>query len=113
MVKYFLDTSAIWRIRKIKKYANFPIAISSESKNRWLLRLLLPNSEITTWHYINTSKKDIELNGELKVLDVPAQLINDKTLIPLRFISEELGFTVNWDDDGFIAEVYGDSTVAK
>ena len=95
MVKYFLDTSAIWRIRKIKKYANFPIAISSESKNRWLLRLLLPKSEITTWHYINTSKKDIELNSELKVLKTaidyeekmaPDELIyvtHDKTLAHL------------------------------
>ena len=71
MIKYFLDTSAIWRIHKIKKYANFPI---------------------TTWHYINTSKKDIELNNELKVLKTaidyekrmaPDELIyvtHDKTL---------------------------------
>ena len=71
MIKYFLDTSAIWRIHKIKKYANFPITISSESKNRWLLRLLLPKSEITIWHYINTYEKDngIEVYVTYEVLE--------------------------------------------
>ncbi len=31
-------------------------------------------------------------------LDVPAQLINDRTLVPLRAVSEALGCTVEWDD---------------
>lgn len=30
---------------------------------------------------------------------VPARLIDDKTMVPLRFLSEELGFTVTWDAD--------------
>lgn len=31
------------------------------------------------------------------VLDVPAQIINQRTLIPLRFVAESLNFLVNWD----------------
>lgn len=30
---------------------------------------------------------------------VPARLIDDKTMVPLRFLSEELGFKVTWDAD--------------
>ena len=30
-------------------------------------------------------------------LDVPAQIVNDRTLIPLRAVSEALGKTVSWD----------------
>lgn len=36
------------------------------------------------------------VDGETKYLDMPAKLINDKVMIPVRFISEALGYTVNW-----------------
>ncbi|MFA7637276.1 MAG: copper amine oxidase N-terminal domain-containing protein [Monoglobales bacterium] len=32
-------------------------------------------------------------------VDVPAQLINSRTMIPLRAISEAMGFDVGWDED--------------
>jgi len=37
------------------------------------------------------------VNGQPVDLDVPAQLINGSTMIPLRFVSEELGDEVKWD----------------
>ena len=39
------------------------------------------------------------VNGEEKKMDVGATIISDRTLIPLRFISEELGYSVSWDGD--------------
>ncbi len=36
------------------------------------------------------------VNGESKALDVPAQLINGRTMVPARFISEALGYDVTW-----------------
>ena len=39
-----------------------------------------------------------EVNGTTAAMDVPARLINDKTMVPLRFLSEEMGYTVTWDD---------------
>lgn len=95
MIKYFLDTSAIWQIHKIKKYANFSIIVSSKSKNRWLLRFIMPKADITVWYYIDMPKTDIQLNNELKVLKTainyeekiaPDELIyvtHDKTLAHL------------------------------
>lgn len=38
------------------------------------------------------------VNSLQKNMDVPARLINNKTYIPLRFLSEELGYTVEWDE---------------
>ena len=38
------------------------------------------------------------VNNTVKTMDVPARLINDKTMIPLRFLSEELGYKVEWDN---------------
>ena len=46
---------------------------------------------------INDTEADV--NGQTVSMDVPAKLINDKTMVPLRFLSEELGYTVNWDGE--------------
>lgn len=41
------------------------------------------------------------VNGETKQLNTPAKLINDKVMIPLRFISESLGYTVTWSQSDY------------
>lgn len=45
------------------------------------------------------------VNGEPKTLAVPAQLINDRTMVPARFISEALGCDVTWYQDTQTAAV--------
>ena len=37
------------------------------------------------------------LNGEEIILDVPAQIVNGRTLMPIRFIAENLGAKVSWN----------------
>jgi N-acetylmuramoyl-L-alanine amidase len=37
------------------------------------------------------------VNGQPVVMEVPAQLVNDRTMVPLRFIAEALGAEVEWD----------------
>lgn len=39
----------------------------------------------------------IYVNGEKKELDVALQIVNDRTLVPVRAISESLGCEVGWD----------------
>jgi hypothetical protein len=46
------------------------------------------------------------VNGEAMTLDVPAQIINNRTLVPLRFISESLGADVVWDGKERTVNVY-------
>lgn len=36
------------------------------------------------------------VNGEARALDVPAQIINSRTMVPARFISESMGCDVSW-----------------
>lgn len=45
------------------------------------------------------------VNNSIKAMDVPARLINDKTMIPLRFLSEELGYTVDWNEENKLAVI--------
>ncbi|MDF1617355.1 N-acetylmuramoyl-L-alanine amidase [Petrocella sp. FN5] len=53
--------------------------------------------------------KTAYVNGKPHELDVPAKLVRDlnkdhpKTMIPLRFVSEVLGFEVDWDNSSYTA----------
>lgn len=42
-------------------------------------------------------KSKVMVNGEVKTIDVPTKMINSRTFAPLRFISENLGHSVKWD----------------
>ncbi len=37
-------------------------------------------------------------NGETIILDVPAKIVNSRTFVPLRFVSEALGVAVTWEN---------------
>lgn len=44
-------------------------------------------------------EKTAYVNGREIVLDVPAQIIDDRTMVPLRFIAESFGCKVEWIND--------------
>ncbi len=44
-------------------------------------------------------EKFIGINAEKKALDVPAQIINSRTMIPARAVAEAFGCTVDWDGE--------------
>jgi titin len=37
------------------------------------------------------------VNGESKLMDVPPIILESRTLLPIRYVAEPLGATVNWD----------------
>ena len=45
------------------------------------------------------------VNGAATTMDVPARLVGDKTMVPLRFLSEEMGYTVEWDEETRMATI--------
>jgi hypothetical protein len=45
---------------------------------------------------LKAGSKTAYINGEASTLDVPPRIINNYTLIPLRFVSEALGAKVSW-----------------
>ncbi|MCT4605101.1 MAG: copper amine oxidase N-terminal domain-containing protein [Marinisporobacter sp.] len=65
---------------------------------------------------VTVSKGDIEIvfqledgkafvNGEETAIDVPAQIMNNRTIVPLRFIAEQLGLKVDYDQDTETIEI--------
>lgn len=47
---------------------------------------------------IPANSKTAYINGKANTLDVPAKLVNDRIMVPLRFISEAIDKTVIWND---------------
>ena len=45
-------------------------------------------------------------NGQPVALDVPAKIVNGRTLVPLRFVSEALGASVWWNDAAQTVTIY-------
>ena len=54
---------------------------------------------------VTTYKTIMQADTEEIKLDAPAQLINDRTMIPLRAISEAFGCEVNWDPDEYRVDI--------
>ncbi len=57
------------------------------------------------------------VNGVKNELDVPAKLIRDankqssKTMLPLRFVAEQMGYDVQWDEANFAVKLYSEGFV--
>lgn len=47
---------------------------------------------------LTIGKKQATVNGKTVTLDVAPQLLNDRTMVPLRFVAESLGAIVEWED---------------
>ena len=48
---------------------------------------------------ISIGSNELNKSGKITELDVPAKLINDKTMVPARAVSEAFGAKVDWDND--------------
>jgi hypothetical protein len=45
------------------------------------------------------------INGVVKTIDVPAKIVNSRTLAPMRFVCEAFGGTVSWNATTYVASV--------
>lgn len=54
---------------------------------------------------LNLEEKTAAVNGQAIALDVPAEIMNNRTIVPLRFIAESMGLAVEWDADESVIEI--------
>lgn len=72
--------------------------MKSMKKTLCLLLTILMMVSVITPVMANDDIK-AKIDGQQIAFDVPPQLINDRTMVPLRAIFEALGATVEWNDD--------------
>ncbi|MEE0944082.1 MAG: copper amine oxidase N-terminal domain-containing protein [Clostridia bacterium] len=54
----------------------------------------------------------VKLNGEALSFDVPPQVINERTMVPVRAIFEALGAVVNWEGNSVVTSKKDDTSVS-
>lgn len=76
-------------IRSIAQSLNYNVTWNQEEATAYLTK----NDIVIK---IKPDSLFINVNGKIKALDVPARVINNRILIPIRAISESLGYIVYW-----------------
>ena len=56
---------------------------------------------------LNIGKNSMMINGAYKPMDVAPFIQNERTFVPVRFVSEALGYNVEWDDGKKEVTIYG------
>lgn len=73
---------------------NLGAQVTWDNTNR-LVKVATASKNIT----LKIDDKKAVVDGQEIALDAPATIVNDRTLVPLRFLSESLGADVTWDND--------------
>ena len=63
--------------------------------------------------YIQIDASELIVNGEVKVLDVPAKLIDSRTMVPVRAISEAFDCIVKWDNTKREVHIYSNEGIVN
>ena len=50
-------------------------------------------------------------NSVPQTIDVPAQIVDDRTLVPVRFVSEYMGSTVDWNQEAKTVTITSNNTI--
>ena len=56
---------------------------------------------------LTIGKKDASVFGKIMTNDVAPKIINDRTMLPARFVAESLGAVVEWDGDKQLVTITG------
>lgn len=75
--------------------AIFEALDSTVNWNQWTQTVTATKGSTTV--VLKLKSKTATINNQTVTLDVPAQAISGRTMVPVRFVSEALGATVNWN----------------
>ena len=70
--------------------------------------VLAVNGEVSISLPLNSNT--VSVNGKTVTIDVPAQLKEDRTFVPLRFLAEYSGAEVTWDNGTSTVSIHSQPT---
>lgn len=56
--------------------------------------------------YIKAGTNEYVINGKKDKLDVVTRIVNDRALVPIRFLAELFNFRVDWDNENLTVNIY-------
>ena len=94
-----VDDRTLVPLRFISEQFGADVAWEDDTRS---ITLTLRDTEVT----MAIDSNEFYINGELNEMDVPAQIIEERTMIPLRAMAESLGKLVYWDPPTNLIIVY-------
>ncbi|MDF2628354.1 MAG: copper amine oxidase domain protein, partial [Symbiobacteriaceae bacterium] len=91
-------------IRALSEALGFTVTWD-ETEN--LVSLTRDGTTIVLW--IDSTK--VLVDSKESHLEVPTRIVNGRTMVPLRFISEALGSHIAWDNEQFAASIVSDKSL--
>ncbi len=92
---YIKDERTMVPLRGVFAAVGATVSWDKESRTAIIAK---PNGDDVTFIFLQIGSDKAFVNSEEKQLDAPAEIVNERTMVPLRFIMDELGATVEWDE---------------
>ena len=87
-----IDNCVLVPVREILEKFNAELDWRGDSKE-----LLISKDDISVLLTVNETV--VKVNGEEKILLAPAIIMDEKLMVPVRFIGETFGFEIKWEDN--------------
>ncbi len=98
MPPIILDNRTLVPVREVFEYLGGKVDWDGSQRR---VDVSFDDKKISLW----IDNKEAEVNGQKISLDVPAKIINDKTMVPARFISEQANLQVGWDPETYTVDI--------
>ena len=90
-------------LKLIKNELSYPYAVFAREKNGYkLLKSVLRDD-----HNLRLSSDLVLQNKDINLSDIFVKVVNDRTMLPARFVAENLGAKVSWDEDKQLVTITG------
>lgn len=93
---YIKNDRTMVPLRGVFEACGASVAWDDETKTAFITKA---SGEETTFIFLQADSDAAFVNSEKITLDTPAEIVNDRTMVPLRFIMEQLGAEVSWDGE--------------
>ena len=80
---------------------------SKVTKSITLYAAWTPKDNSANQIVLTIGKKEATVFGKTVENDVAPKIVNDRTMLPVRFVAESLGATVSWDGDNRLVTIKG------
>ena len=97
-----IDGRTLVPVRGVFEIIGFDVNWNESTRTITLSRLGYSMDEIV----ITLGSNEFVTNGVRHVLDVPAQSIGGRTVLPIRLVLESVGYTVDWNENERIVNAY-------
>ena len=106
MPAVIIDGRTMLPMRQIAQELGCEVNWNEAAKQIYVMR----GSDIIVFTVDSKTKKE---NGKEITMDVPATIVNDRTMLPVRALADALHLNIKWDDPNRIVSIQSGDTVVK